>query len=307
MLTLYALLAAITVLLVLILVMVPSGTPPEPDLPHERTAAGEPRPAPLERRPQQPPAEERAPQDLDRAPALSALRRLEDPVRLYFVLDDAGETLAEIEPFLRLEFPFTVAVLPHLAQSHEVATAAAAAGKEVILHQPMEAENAADPGPGAIELGQGSAEIRAILHRNLASLPPVAGVNNHMGSRATRDEAVMQTVFEALHERGLFFLDSRTTHETVAPRVAAEVGVPIMERDVFLDHIPEREAIETALQHALRLAESRGHAVMIGHVMVRELAEVFEEVYPELRARGYRFETLSRYFTHERDNDDPRD
>ncbi len=260
--------------------------------------------------PQQPPEDERTVPEPDVTPpglVPWAMPRPEEPSRLYFVLDDAGANLEELEPFLELEFPFTVAVLPHLARSREVAEAAAEAGLELILHQPMEALNDADPGPGAIELGQNGDDARAILERNLSSLPPVVGVNNHMGSRATQDEDIMQAVLEELHQRGLFFLDSRTTHLSAAPRVAAEVGIPFMERDVFLDHDPQREAIEAALHQALTVAETQGHAVMIGHVMVSELAEVFEEIYPQLVEYGYRFEPLSQYFEHQQYNDDPRD
>lgn len=286
--TLYALLVSLTVLLVLILLAVPSDEPHEPEPAEPDVPAEAPREAPPEAPPEVAP---------------SAVPRLVEPGRLYLVIDDAGESLEQIAPFLKLEFPLTVAVLPHLRDSREVAEAAAESGRELILHQPMEAENAADPGPGVIALANSREEIRAILDSNLSSLPPVVGVNNHMGSRVTRDAETMQAVLGELHGRGLFFLDSRTTHQTVAPRVAVEVGIPFMERDVFLDHDPQREAIEAALQQALTIADTQGHAVMIGHAMVSELAEVFEEIYPELVERGYRFEPLSRYFEHQ-DNDE---
>ncbi len=323
---LYALLVVITGLLTIILLSLPRETPPDPErvvdgpeagLQPEREGAyldtaDESSSAGVPRQPEQPPPEERTPEpDLRPEPLPSALRPIEEAPRLYFVLDDAGASLEEIEPFLRLEFPFTVAILPHLPASREVADAALESGRELILHQPMEALNAADPGPGAIELGHDEEDVRAILERNLSLLPPVVGANNHMGSRVTEDKELMRAVLGDLHERELFFLDSRTTHHSVARKIAREVGILFMERDVFLDHDPQREAIEAALQHALTIAETKGHAVMIGHVMVSELAEVFEDIYPELAARGYRFEPLSEYFEHSvRDavgDDDPGD
>ena len=327
---LYALLASIAVLLALILVLMPRA-PREEERLSERPAESEERAdEPLEYRPQEPVSEDdhRAPQqppederiapepdpERERDPEVAppglmpwAIPRPAEPARLYFVLDDAGASLEELEPFLELGFPFTVAVLPHLARSREVAEVAAEAGLELMLHQPMEALNDADPGPGAIELGQNGDDVRAILERNLSSLPRVVGVNNHMGSRVTQDEDTMQAVLEELHQRGLFFLDSRTTHLSAAPRVAAELGIPFMERDVFLDHDPQREAIEAALHQALTVAETQGHAVMIGHVMVSELAEVFEEIYPQLVEHGYRFEPLSQYFELQQHDDDSRD
>ncbi len=310
---LYTLLVVITGLLTLILLGLPREAPPDPERVVDDPETGvhlepaevypdagdESVSAAVPRQPEQPPPEERTPEaDLRPEPLPSALRPIEEAPRLYVVLDDAGASLEEIEPFLQLEFPFTVAILPHLPAAREVGDAALESGRELILHQPMEALNAADPGPGAIELGHDEADVRAILERNLASLPPVVGVNNHMGSRVTEDKELMRAVLADLHERELFFLDSRTTHRSVAGKIAFEVGIPFMERDVFLDHDPQREAIEAALQHALTIADTRGHAVMIGHVMVSELAEVFEEIYPELAARGYRFEPLSEYFEH---------
>jgi hypothetical protein len=212
---------------------------------------------------------------------------------LAIVIDDVGNSLSDLEPFLEFEGPLTVAVLPQREFSVEAARRAAAAGKEVILHLPMEPVSDMDPGAGAIEVGMRREEILAILEENLASVPGIRGVNNHMGSRATADQLVMDTVFSALDGEGLFFLDSRTSVETVGPKAARAHEVPYLERAVFLDNESNRDYIRNAVREGMQIAERRGHAVMIGHVMVNELVEVLNEMYPFIQDEGFDLRYLS--------------
>ncbi len=211
-----------------------------------------------------------------------------------FVIDDVGNNLHELDPFLKYPGPLTVAVLPGLPHSAAAARRARAAGKEVLLHQPMEAIGGQNPGPGAIYTGMNEAEIRAILARNVAEVGPVVGINNHQGSKITADERTMKIVLAFCRERGLFFLDSRTTAETVAPAVAAGLGMSVRERDVFLDNIPERAAMIRYLQEGLQKAEKKGSAVMIGHAWSSELASTLQELYPELIEQGFSLSSIAR-------------
>jgi hypothetical protein len=200
-----------------------------------------------------------------------------EAARLSVVIDDAGYNLDQLEPFLELPFPVTIAVLPGLPYSEETARRARGAGKEVILHQPMEARGGNATGPGAIRLDHTDREIRAILKENLQSVPGAIGVNNHMGSAATADRRVMESVFGYLHEWSLFFLDSRTTTRTVAGDLAKDYGIGFLERDVFLDNERSRAYMESAVAEGIRTAETRGSAVLIGHVSSQKLASVLRE------------------------------
>jgi polysaccharide deacetylase 2 family uncharacterized protein YibQ len=210
------------------------------------------------------------------------------------MIDDAGNNLRELEPFLRFPGPLTIAVLPGLPDSAEAARRIRAAGKEVFLHQPMEALGGQAPGPGAVYSGMSREEVRAIVGRNLDELGPVAGMNNHQGSRVTMDEELMETILVLCRERGIYFLDSRTTADTVVPRVAKRLGIKIGERDVFLDNEPEKTGIIRSVRDGLERAAARGQAVMIGHTWSPELAPALAELYPELMTRGYSLSTVSR-------------
>jgi polysaccharide deacetylase 2 family uncharacterized protein YibQ len=212
-----------------------------------------------------------------------------------FVIDDAGNNLRELEPFLRIPGPLTIAVLPGLPHSAEAARRIRAAGKEVFLHQPMEALGGQNPGPGAVYSGMSGPEIRAVLAANVAEIGPVAGMNNHQGSKITMDAAAMETVLAFCRENGLYFLDSRTTAETAAPAAAKRLGIKIGERDVFIDNIQERASMIRYIEGGLRKADQKGAAVMIGHTWSTELAATLEELYPDLVDEGYSLSTISRF------------
>jgi polysaccharide deacetylase 2 family uncharacterized protein YibQ len=213
--------------------------------------------------------------------------------RLVFVIDDAGNNLQELEPFLRFPGPLTIAVLPGLPHSVEAARRIRAAGKEILLHQPMEALGGQNPGPGAVFAGMGDEEIRSIVNKNLDEIWPVAGINNHEGSRVTMDERAMETILEICRERGILFLDSRTTAGTAVPAAARRLGMKIGERDVFLDNSQNRESILNYLNTGLGKAEQSGAAIMIGHTWSPALAPLLNEHYSAWIARGYTLSTVS--------------
>ena len=259
---------------------------------------------PIEQAPERKPEPERSPQENRTAPvsrpapaALPPAGIIEHPAykgTLAFVLDDAGNNLRDLEPFLKFPAPLTIAVLPGLPNSAEAGRRIRAAGKEVFLHQPMESLGGRDPGPGAIKAGMGRDEIRATVNRNLDELWPVAGINNHEGSRVTMDDEAMETLLALCRERGIVFLDSRTTADTAAPRAARRLGIVIGERDIFVDNVQERESMLCYINNGLVKAEQQGAAIMIGHVTTASLAPLLAELFPKLDEQGYSFSTASK-------------
>jgi polysaccharide deacetylase 2 family uncharacterized protein YibQ len=209
------------------------------------------------------------------------------------VFDDAGQTLSQLPPFLGLPFPVTIAVLPGLPRSVQAAEQIRAAGKEVILHQPMQALNSAiNPGPGAIEPDMTPDEIRSIVYANIAEIAPIAGMNNHEGSLITESADTIGAVLDVCREEGLYFLDSRTTAETQAPNAARERGMRIWGRDVFLDNTQNKEDILDQLRRGMAIADRTGSAILIGHVTSPGLAQILLDEYPKLVEKGYRFSTI---------------
>ncbi|MDR0444312.1 MAG: divergent polysaccharide deacetylase family protein [Treponema sp.] len=217
----------------------------------------------------------------------------EKPGTLVFIIDDAGNNLRELEPFLNIPFPLTIAVLPGLPHSVEAARRIRAAGKEVFLHQPMEALGAQNPGPGAIYSGMSASEIRAILKRNLEEVGPVAGINNHQGSKITMDRDAVETILSFCAEQGISFVDSRTTAETAVPAVARRLGIKIAERDVFIDNEQDKDSMLRYVSNGLARAQKTGRSVMIGHTWSPELAAVLAEQLPLFVKQGYSLQSAS--------------
>lgn len=204
---------------------------------------------------------------------------------LTIVIDDLGWDRAAGERALALPKAVTVAILPGAPASSTLAELAVRSGHEVMLHQPMEALDARWPGPGALGLEHDTGELRARLAENLAALPHRAGVSNHMGSRLTAEARAMNAVMQELAGRDLYFLDSRTTADTVALQAARAHDIPATRRDVFLDVAIDDVRIDRALSEALNLAEERGHALAIGHpheatlrVLEARMAEIEQRV-----------------------------
>ena len=230
-----------------------------------------------------PPAAEPAPSATQATP----IRAAPPGSRLAIVIDDAGNNLQELGPYLEFPAPLTFAVLPQLQHSARAAELIRSHGHEVILHLPMAAVSGIYPGPGTISAALSEAEIHHLLERNFASISGAAGTNNHMGSAGTADTRIMDTVMAYLADTGRFFVDSRTTSRSVADAYATKYGVPFMARDVFLDHDRSPAAIRSALSKGLEVARRQGHAVLIGHSSVSEVAEALFEVYPDLTRQGY--------------------
>ena len=228
------------------------------------------------------------------APQDSRVPAAVNGAKLIFVFDDAGQNLVHLAPFLELPFAHTVAVLPRLTHSVESAKRIRAAGKEVMLHQPMQAQNRAiSPGPGAITPGMPPAEIKMIVQKNIAEIAPIAGMNNHEGSLITESSEAVGAVLDVCREAHIYFLDSRTTSATAVPAAAKARGMDIWERDVFLDNEPSKDAMLKELIRGLGIANRTGSAIMIGHVWSPALAELLRELHPELARKGYVFSTIS--------------
>ncbi|MCK5091426.1 MAG: divergent polysaccharide deacetylase family protein, partial [Gammaproteobacteria bacterium] len=128
----------------------------------------------------------------------------------------------------------------------------------------------------------GKETIKSIITDDMASIPNLKGINNHMGSKATRHPGHMMWLMQAIYEKGeLFFVDSRTTSNTVALKVANENHVPSIPRNIFLDHERNIEAINREFDRMIEHARRTGTALAIGHPY-KETLTVLEERLPEL-------------------------
>jgi polysaccharide deacetylase 2 family uncharacterized protein YibQ len=181
--------------------------------------------------------------------------------------------------------PLTLAVIPKLAHSREIAEDAHRVGLGVMLHLPMEPVGDKFMEPNTIRTTTSDADILRTLEAALADIPYVEGVNNHQGSAATCDERVMHTLLSALKKKDLFFVDSRTIAGSVGAKVAKETGVRFGARRVFLDNVVEVDPIKDQLRKAMQLALKNGSVIAIGHDKHATLRAI-KEMVSEIEAAG---------------------
>lgn len=205
--------------------------------------------------------------------------------RLAIVVDDLGYDRTQADSLFRIAYPLTISVLPHEASSAEIAEEAHRRGYQVMLHLPM-ASNAGDR-EEAVELRPGMAPtaVQDTFVAMLETVPYAVGVNNHEGSLSTADQKLMDELMPLLHQRNLFFIDSRTTAATVAESAARTAGVATTRRNVFLDDQQSVPAIRKQFELAIRDAREKGSALAIGHPHPETL-DVLNEMMPEAQRQG---------------------
>jgi len=203
------------------------------------------------------------------------------------IIDDMGRRKDMAEKFFSLDARFTYSILPYARYHREIAQSAAQKGYQVMLHLPMEPNEypEIDPGPGALLTCMTPDERIRQLKTDLAAVPYIEGVNNHMGSKMTTMFPQMNQIFTVLKEQGLFFIDSRTTAASQCRSSARLFQLPFAERDVFLDHVPSRQAIVKRIEELINIAEINGSAIGIGHphqityeVLAEKVAEINRRV-----------------------------
>ena len=274
----------------------PAAAPAAPP-PAVETAAAVAPVAPQQAAPQQAAPLQAAPVAAGRptwlANAVPAAVDLERPM-IAVVIDDLGLRRQATRAAIALPGPLSLAFLAYAEDLDDQAASARAAGHELLLHQPMEPEGAQDPGPDALLTSLSGRENVARLTAALDRLPQVVGINNHMGSRFTASPVALEPVLRTLQRRGLLFLDSRTTGESVGLATARRLGVPSVGRDVFLDHRASagRPYVERQLAEAEAIARESGAAVAIGHPHAATL-DALRDWIPALQARGFQLVPIS--------------
>ncbi len=212
---------------------------------------------------------------------------------LVFIIDDAGYSLECLEPFLKFPWKITISVLPNLRYSRESAERIVRSGKDLLLHIPMEAISGKNPGPGAIFTGDTKERIFRKITKDFDSVPGAMGANNHMGSKVTSDKRTMDIVLEYFSNHGKFFIDSKTTSDSVVEREAEKWNVPVLSRDIFVDNKSDKELIKDWILRGMEIAKRRGYAILIGHVKSPQILDVLAEMSPKLFAEGFKFSGIN--------------
>jgi len=212
------------------------------------------------------------------------------------IIDDLGYQRTRGHTAVTLPGPVACAFLPHGPFTRELARQAHAGHKEVMLHLPMQAleTDKRKPEPGVLTLDMTRTQFRTTFEEDIAAVPYVSGLNNHMGSLLTQHPGDMAWLMQEISEHGrLFFVDSRTTSATVARQLAQEYGIPNSERNVFLDNDQDPAAVRGKLRELVAMARRYGTALGIGHPHPATL-EVLVDVLHTLGDQGVRLIPVAR-------------
>ena len=213
-----------------------------------------------------------------------ALHWLTRAPRLAVIIDDLGNDLLIARDLVSIAAPLTFAIMPFRPFSAAVAERATLAGREVLLHLPMEADSGKEFGAqGVLHVTAPHDEILRLVDESVAALPQAVGVNNHLGSRFTADRERMQWVLARLKENNLFFIDSKTSPDSVACDVAKTVAVPCATRQIFLDDADDEQRVRKQIAAAVELARRRGDVIAIGHARAATVAALRASLSEALR------------------------
>ncbi|MEM7220345.1 MAG: divergent polysaccharide deacetylase family protein [Pseudomonadota bacterium] len=193
------------------------------------------------------------------------------PAMIAVVIDDIGYDRRRGVRAIALP-GVTVAVMPFTPNADYLARLAHESGREVIIHQPMQGRRGSRHAHGTLTLGMAHNDLITTLDAAVANVPFAVGLSNHTGSVFTADRSSMDALMRRIADHELYYLDSRTTRETVAGGAAGSWGVPFLSRDVFLDHEDHTPTIERQFELALSIARRRGHVVLVGHPREKSLA-----------------------------------
>jgi polysaccharide deacetylase 2 family uncharacterized protein YibQ len=189
-----------------------------------------------------------------------------DQSAIAIVIDDLGNSEERLDHVLSIDAPLSLSFLSYAAGLPEMVDRARLKGHEILVHLPMEPlDGDVDAGIKALTTGMSSDELVQAIDWHLSRMHGYVGFNNHMGSKLTADTDRMNLVIKAAKDRGLIFLDSRTTDRTVAGDMARAAGVPTLDRDIFLDNQVNETAILAQLARAEEIARIQGSAVVIAH------------------------------------------
>jgi polysaccharide deacetylase 2 family uncharacterized protein YibQ len=241
------------------------------------------------------PAEPRGKAGKQETPARKSPVAGKKGLEIAVIIDDIGFDLGAVEELAKIKAPIAFAVLPNAPHAAEAAGILHTAGREVLLHLPMEPRSYPEesPGAGALLADMDAGEIRRRIADNLAAVPHVSGVNNHMGSLFMEDEARLSVVMDELGKRGLFFVDSRTTPDSRGREAALRAGVRFAARTVFIDHAPGYAAALAQLTSLPPQGREKGEPlIMIGHPHP-ETVRALKQALPILREEGVRIIPVS--------------
>ena len=182
------------------------------------------------------------------------------------IIDDIGNSYEHGQTIINFPAAITLAILPQTQFATRLATQAHHNNKEVMLHLPLQSVEHHKPTPGTLKLHMTQRQFTQQLKENLASVPYIRGINNHMGSLLTQHPGHMDWLMSEISSLDdVYFIDSRTSSKSVVTEAAINHQVPNLVRDVFLDPDFKPETIRKQFDRFIKITKKKGYAIAIAH------------------------------------------
>lgn len=214
------------------------------------------------------------------------------------IIDDFGNGSADTKNFIELDCPFTAAIMPARENTKSDMQKLKDAGKDIILHMPMEPHNGKKSwlGTNALTTDLSNEQIEKNILDSLTQLDCAVGINNHMGSKIMENERILEISFKIISQKNLIFVDSKTTAKSKANMLAQKYNVRLYSRDMFIDD-KNINNVREKLKKTIKIAKAKGFAIAIGHVGPAggvKTAQAIKEIYDEYKINGVNFITLTK-------------
>ncbi len=198
-------------------------------------------------------------------PEVEVVKAKPELPKIAIVIDDMGISDKRTRDIMSLNAPITLSFLTYSRNLDGYFEMLKGGPFEVMAHIPMEAKTKFDEAPDTLRVSFSDKEVEKKFSLMLEKYDNIAFVNNHTGSLFTENAAKMDVVMKVLKEKGVGFLDSRTSSKSVGKIIANKHGVKYLGRNVFLDNKNDFEYIMGQLRQTEKMAKKYGSAIAIAH------------------------------------------
>ena len=138
-------------------------------------------------------------------------------------------------------------------------------GHEILLDIPMEPIGFPKNDPGRATLLTSSNEVENLnrLEHIMKQAGGYVGLLGTLGTKFMLHSETFLPVLRSIKQRGLIYVDSRSTSRSLGPELASSIQLPKAFNNVFVDKEPSQEKIKNKLDELERIALERRFAVGI--------------------------------------------
>lgn len=190
-------------------------------------------------------------------------RNVEQKPKMAIIMDDMAYPF-QLESLHQLNLKITPSFFPYNADN-KLTPKMASKEPFYMVHLPLEALYFYQSPHRWIKVGEDKSQIRQYIQKIKQDFPHLKFINNHTGSKFTASYEDMKNLIEVLREYDIDFVDSRTTAQTKAGEIYAQIKRPLLSRGVFLDNKDDVEDIVKQIQKSINKAKRDGYVIVICH------------------------------------------